>query len=416
MKKKVMIVFPGQGVQYPGMLKNLCGNMEELSWYIQEVKDAVDLDIELLCNSTDKEEMTKTQNAQPAIFFTSFCQYKWLSSRYNIEPAFFAGHSLGEITALSCSGAIPLRDAIKLVIMRGKYMAEMNGQGKMAAVMGAPEKVVNEVCEKLCQGDDVVCIANYNSEEQLTISGYSQGVDKACEILESQGYRCVPLKVSAAFHSKYMQSAAERLLQSLKDMEYHFFDAPVISNVTARPYCDGNQIPDMLYKQLTHGVMWKGIVSYAQKCGVDLIIEVGPGNVLQNLVKQISPSITVLSLGNVSDLERLDQFFTLKENTKNYYYLTERCMAVCVCERNMNFNEEEYEKGVADPYRKLKEMKEKCQEKGSCTKEDAVNAIMTVIEILKNKNTTEERIRARLCQIMRETDTEPEFSHLLLKI
>lgn len=409
-----MVVFPGQGSQYPGMLEKLCEKNEDMEWLLEKAKQTIDKDMVSICDNLPEEELKKTDNAQLALFFTSYCQYKWLRSHYEIEPVFFAGHSLGEITALACSGAINIETGLNLVFLRGKFMAEMNGIGKMAAVLGASEEVVQEVCKTVSNENKSVCIANYNSDNQLIISGYVEGVDQACALLIEKGYRCIMLKVSGAFHSKYMQNAADKLYPHLKDTQYGLFTAPVISNVNAKPYCTGDRVADNLYKQLTFPVLWRDTIQYAEKAGVELVIEVGPGHILKGMVQQNS-EIPIISIGEEKDKARLSEFLREKNVDKDYLFLLQRCLGVSVCERNTNFSDEEYQKGVVDVYKQLTELKDKCIQQDSCTLENAEVAIKYMIQILSTKGVNRQRINARIQEVIWETNTEKEFGHLILK-
>lgn len=413
MNKRVMFVFPGQGAQYPGMLGELCEKDYYMEWLLEKEKQIVGKDIAYICDALSEDELKRTENSQLALFFVSYCQYKWLRSHYEVEPIFFAGHSLGEISALTCSGALTIEDGLKLVSLRGRYMSEVSGSGKMAAVFDAPEKVVNEVCTKISNKKDSVCIANYNSNKQLIISGADECVEKAVASLNEKGYRCVMLKVQGAFHSKYMQSAADKLKPYLKELEYGIFEAPVISNVTAKPYCSNDIIEDNLYNQIISPVLWNKTIEYAIKSGVELFVEVGPGHVIKGLIKQIT-DIPVLSIGDESDRNRLSSFFKFKNEDKNLIFLVQRCLGISVCEKNKNFDEEMYQKGVIDVYNNLTALKDKCIATNSCSIDDAETAIKYMIQILRTKGVDNRRINARINQLLRETNTEVEFCHLIL--
>lgn len=318
-----MVVCPGQGSQYPGMLNSLCEKSEDMEWLLEIAKHSIGQDMERLCDTLSEEELKKTENAQLALYFTTYCQYQWLRSHYEVEPQFFAGHSLGEISALSCAGALSIENGLKLVAKRGEYMAQMNGVGKMAAVMDAPEEVVREVCEVVSNEEEQVCIANYNSKTQLIISGGESCVDQAVAKLVEKGFRCIMLKVSGAFHSKYMQEAADQFYPVLKETSFGIFEAPVL---------------------------WRDIVQYAEKAGVELIIEVGPGHVLKGLIQR-DTEIPVLSIGEDNDRNKLGMYLQEKKPGKDYLFLIQHCLGVTVCERNTNFDEVSYQTGVVEVYK-----------------------------------------------------------------
>lgn len=414
MSKKIMIAFPGQGAQYPGMFQDLATLYSGVEWLRAKADATAKYDIRHICDELTKEELTKTENAQSALFFTSYCLFKWLRETYEIEPVFYAGHSLGEISALTATGALEFTDAVELVLRRSRYMSEVKGSGKMAAVIGSEgEEPIKEVCAQLSTGSNKIQIANYNSNTQYIISGNDEAVDEAIKILAEKGYRCVPLNVSGAFHSPYMQEAADRLKEDFLKYNFikpNFFEAPVISNIDARPYCDSAQIKDRLYKQITSGVLWKDTILYAAKLDVDIIIECGPGSVLKNLVRQIS-DIPVLSLADIGDRNCLNQYFSIRNGANDFKLLMERCIAVSVCEMNHNYNEDEYQKGVVEPYKQMNELKASCE---SPTAEGCETIIKYMLQIFKTKGVAQERIRVRLNQVLRESNQDKQFEHLLI--
>jgi [acyl-carrier-protein] S-malonyltransferase len=246
---KTAFVFPGQGSQAVGMGKELAEK------YLDQAGEILGFDLKKICFDGPEEELKKTEIQQPAIFTVSVAAFNQLSSRVP-APAFVAGHSLGEYSALHAAGVLDFEDGVRLVHLRGKFMQEAvpQGQGAMAAVLGADNKVIKEVCAAVGN----VWPANFNSPGQVVISGTKEGVAAAGEKLKAAGARkIIPLAVSAPFHCPLMQPAADKLKKELEKIDLHDAQVPVIANVTAQPVTSAAEIRELLYKQVTGSVLWE---------------------------------------------------------------------------------------------------------------------------------------------------------------
>ena len=282
-------VFPGQGSQYVGMGKDLF-EAHPASRALMEKADAI-LGVPLsgFCFSGPEEELRQTRNTQPAIFLHSIALLSAMPGR----PAMVAGHSLGEYSALVAAGALDFEDALRLVRLRGELMqrAGEDHPGTMAAVVGLSPRVIEEVCREAAPAG-IVQPANFNSPGQIVISGSVAGVRKGMEIAKARGARMVKeLVVSGAFHSPLMESAQGGLKEALDRTAIRDARIPVYANVTAEPVLRADEIRTLLVRQLTSPVRWEESVRNMARDGMTACTEIGPGKVLQGLIKRITPEV-----------------------------------------------------------------------------------------------------------------------------
>jgi [acyl-carrier-protein] S-malonyltransferase len=301
---KMAFIFPGQGAQYVGMGKDLAGQFARAREVFEQADDALSMKISSLCWEGPEESLTLTANAQPAILATSVACLEVLRG-CGIAPAFVAGLSLGEYTALVSAGSLEFGDALRVVRQRGIAMQEAcpEGTGAMAAVVGLPGEAVKRACEE-AQGAGLVALANYNCPGQVVISGEKAAVLKASAIATSMGAkRVIPLAVSAPFHCGLMQPARDRMAEILSRTEVRQAQTPVIANAIAQPVSDPGDIRDCLVRQITSPVLWEQSIRLMVGSGVEVFIEVGPGKTLAGMVKKTSADVRCYSYDGRESLE-----------------------------------------------------------------------------------------------------------------
>ncbi|AFN75682.1 malonyl CoA-acyl carrier protein transacylase [Melioribacter roseus P3M-2] len=300
---KKAFIFPGQGSQYVGMAKDLFENSVEAKEMILTAEEATGLPLRNLMFNGPEESLKQTDVTQPAIYLHSVVLSSLIRT---LEPDFVAGHSLGEYSALTAAGAVQFYEAVKLVHARGKAMlkAGIEKPGTMAAVVGLkPEKLI-EICN-LASSDGIVQCANFNSPGQIVISGSVTGVRKAMEIAKQEGAKLVKeLVVSGAFHSPLMENARDELKETLDSTPFYDAKKPVYTNVTAKPVQNKDEIKELLLAQLTSPVRWEESIKNMIDDGADEFYEIGPGKVLQGLVKRINPDVRIFGIEKYSDLDR----------------------------------------------------------------------------------------------------------------
>ncbi|OGD14225.1 [acyl-carrier-protein] S-malonyltransferase [Candidatus Atribacteria bacterium RBG_19FT_COMBO_35_14] len=306
---KIAFVFPGQGSQKIGMGKDLIENYPEANILFNianKVLKKEGVDIGKICFEGPEEELKNTVNAQPAILTISTILYKLLRKN-KIKPSIVAGHSLGEYSALVASSAIKFEDAVMLVRKRGEYMqsAAPAGTGSMLAIIGLEKDEISKMCEKI-KDIGLVKIANHNSPTQIVVSGENKALEKLSIMAKEKGASMViPLKVSAPFHSSFMETAKENLARYLEKVKIDNPKIPIRCNVSADYMCNKEEVRSALIKQMTHPVEWVDSITKIYSEGINYFIEVGPGKVLKGLIKQIIPESNVFNVFDSNSLQNV---------------------------------------------------------------------------------------------------------------
>ncbi len=299
-------VFPGQGSQSVGMGKALADAFPEAKAVFDTADDALGEKLSTLCFEGPEDTLKLTANTQPAILTVSIAAHAVFTKRFPTAPAFVAGHSLGEYSALVAAGAMSLADAVRAVRARGTFMQEAvpSGVGAMSAVLGlAPEKVA-ELCREAAKGEIVSC-ANFNEPSQTVIAGHAAAVERAGVLLKAAGAkRVLLLPVSAPFHCELMSPVVPRLDEVLSKITFTAPSAPVVTNVEATPNADPSKVKALLLRQVTGSVRWIECVQALEQAGVTKIVELGPGKVLSGLVKRIAKGIECVNVEDPASLEK----------------------------------------------------------------------------------------------------------------
>src|ERR1051325_8035449 len=301
--RPLAILFPGQGSQSPGMGKELFEKFPVARRVFEEADDALGFSISRLCFEGPPEDLQLTENTQPAILTVSVAAFR-VAAEAGIAPAFVAGHSLGEYSALVAAGSLGLSDAVRTVRARGRYMQEAVpvGTGAMAAVIGGELSEIQRVCEE-ARGDQVCSVANVNSPSQIVIAGNTEAVARAVELLKGTAKRVIKLNVSAPFHCALMKPAQDRLARDLGQLVFNEPAMPVVTNVDARATTAPDQLRDALVRQVSAPVRWVESMELLRQQGVEAFVEAGPGKVLSGLMRQISREVKTLKVEDAASLE-----------------------------------------------------------------------------------------------------------------
>lgn len=302
----VAVVFPGQGSQAVGMGKDLLAysQAEEL---IGRADAALGYPLSRIMFEGPEEELKLTQNTQPALLTHSLALWSFL--RDKLSPAYFAGHSLGEYTALVAAGGLAFEDAVKAVHNRGKYMQEAVpvGVGGMLAVLGAENSDIEEVCRQISREGSVAEPANYNSEGQVVVAGHLDALERFSVEMKARGAkRLIPLPVSAPFHSSLMKEARNKMEKYLAGVTISPLQTPVVNNVDVAVETAPADILDSLIRQITGAVKWSQLVKKLGELGVTHFIEVGSGSVLTGLIKKTDRSAVCMSVSTAQDLQKIE--------------------------------------------------------------------------------------------------------------
>lgn len=297
-------IFSGQGSQYIGMGKDLYENFDEAKKVFDIASESINLDLKKLCFDGTIEELNRTENTQPAVVTMTLAALAAFN-KYNIKPFVVAGLSLGEYSALTCSGIFNINQVIPLVKKRGKYMQEAvpEGIGKMIAILGLSEDKVIEACKQASELG-IVEAANFNCPGQIVIGGEIKAVDLAAELAAQKGaLKTVVLPVSAPFHTSMLKPAADNLAKELENINLNDMNIKVISNVDAN-YVQKDKIKDLLRKQVMSPVLWEQIIRKMINDGVDTFIEIGPGKTLTGFVRKVDRKLKVFNIEDTKSLNK----------------------------------------------------------------------------------------------------------------
>lgn len=299
-------VFPGQGSQSIGMLSDLATQYPQVQETFAEAEQALGYDLWQLITQGPEEELNQTHRTQPAMLAAGIAAWRCWQAKSDIKPSFFAGHSLGEYSALVAAGSIDFKDALKLVAKRGELMQEAvpAGEGAMAAILGLEDAVVNEICQE-ASATGLVEAVNFNSPGQVVIAGEADAVSKATEIAKDKGAkRALVLSVSVPSHCALMKPAADKLAAELDKIEIKQPDTPVLHNASVTSTADPAEIKSLLSQQLHSPVRWVETVEWFAAQGAENIVECGPGKVLAGLTKRINKSLNGLPVFDNASLDK----------------------------------------------------------------------------------------------------------------
>jgi len=303
------VIFPGQGSQIVGMGKEFYDKFDFVKKLFKEADETLNFSLSKLILEGPKDELDLTINTQPSIFLISYSIYSVIKNEFNInlsKAKYFAGHSLGEYSALSCAGYLNFSDTLKILRIRGDAMQNSvpKGQGGMVAVLGSSVEIIEKIL-KDNQKKFIAQIANDNSEGQIVLSGKTEDLDNLILVLKENSIKNIKLPVSAPFHCSLMSNATKIMTEELNKLTFKDSQNKLISNVTAEEVSSVEDLKDLLIKQIENRVRWRESVINMIKNDVNHFIEIGPGKVLSGLVKRINRDVMINTINNQEDIEKL---------------------------------------------------------------------------------------------------------------
>ncbi len=391
----IAFLFPGQGSQYPGMGSGWVRHPSVLRTF-EEAESALGIPLRDICFQGDSPDLSATEIAQPAILTVSVAAFRLLREEFGLEPAWMAGHSLGEITALVCSESMGFDQAVKLVRARGLLMrdAGRGAEGTMTAVEHADVDRIQAICAGIRDAGGSVWISNFNGSDQNVLSGRTASVAKAEDLLRSEGALCIPLRVKGAFHSPLMEPMVEAFRTEIARCRFSPSRWPVISSVTGMLYFGSDQMGGTLERQLVQPVLWSSVMEFLSSAGCRRGIEVGPGKVLRNLARKRRSEIEFLSFDAKEDAERIPRValpapgnprLPQADPCMDGRKLLRLCLGAVASTRNRNWGEDAYRAGVLVPMQRLKELERLGAVQGigpgtdAC--EEALGLLMSILQV-----------------------------------
>ncbi len=304
------VIFPGQGSQIVGMGKEFYQKFDIVKQYFEEADEALNFSISNLILEGPKNELDLTMNTQPAIFLVSYSIFNTINKEFDINlgnAKYFAGHSLGEYSALSCAGYLSFAETIKILKKRGEAMQDAvpKGEGGMVAVLGSTTENIENILNEN-KNSFKIEIANDNSEGQLVLSGRISELEKLMSLLKEKNIKNIKLPVSAPFHCNLMSKATEVMASEINKLKFNSSDQKLISNVTAKEVSDIENLKYLLIKQIENRVRWRESIINMINAEVEHFVEIGPGKVLTGLVKRINKNVKINSINSLEDIKNLN--------------------------------------------------------------------------------------------------------------
>lgn len=390
------------------MGKGLFNDFDIAKETFAEANEVLGFDLQKICFEGSLQKLNQTENMLPAILTVSVAAFRVYMKEIGYKPTFLAGHSLGEYSALTCSGAIAFADAVKLVHKRSLLATQVKG-GLMSVINGVSLEEILDICQKQNASGEILALACQNSIDQFVLSGKEEAVVHAEDQIILLNGQATPILMAPPFHSPLMKEVLPQLQEELGTLTFDTFQFPVVANATALPYKGTDQIIDHLSLQLTSTVRWFDTIAFFQANDVDLTIEMGPKAILSDLIGSRT-GLTALSFGQKEDRSAIKDRLQIVSNRYAPTIIT-RSLAIAVATRNRNTDNEQYRLGVEVPYEQLEQLQLELEEKGMEPTEAQMRQALTWLsQIMRTKGTTKEEQLRRFQQILLETGTEEQLS------
>lgn len=356
--QKVALLFSGQGSQFIGMGNNFFDQYQVVRQTFEEASEVLGRDMAKLCFEGRLVDLCRMNNLQAALLTVCSAMYRVFVQEYNYNIDFYAGHSLGEFAALSCSGAISFADALRIAEYRGKLVEDvtLRGEYSMTIVDGIESKIVEEVCSTVSNIQCYAQVSCYNSRTQSAISGHQKVVEKVEKILLDRGAKTTPLIMSPPLHCAIMKPTANEFYKEIDKYKFRFSRKPVIANVNALPYSGIDEIKKLLKLQLYKPVQWERVIKFLIRHGADIFVEISPKNMMCGLFRKDYENRKAYCFGQKEDREALKRNMLDLQPYRDVFSFITKCMVAAVSTPNTNNTINEYKMGVIEPYNKLKEM------------------------------------------------------------
>ncbi|QUI21907.1 acyltransferase domain-containing protein [Vallitalea pronyensis] len=403
---KIALVFPGQGTQYVGMGESFYNNYLVCRQTYEEASDISGVDVAQLCFKSSLGALSQIKNMQLSVVTTCVAIARAYFYEYGMTPQFCAGHSVGEIAAFIVSGAIGFSDGIQILMKRGELLEEVYHQH--VGTMLIAEEIDYSAVEGLIEGSKLhkdVYISCESSHNQILLSGTDEGIEMIQEKLLDHQARITPLITSTPMHCPLMGSIEKTFYDYLCGFEFYPFRIPVITNLYGTPFSDPDLIPEVMSKHLTHPVKWKKIIECMDKYGVSIALEMGPKNLVTNLVGNIAPDMTAYCFGKKMDRKHFHEKFIADESyKKDIPDFMSRCLGIAVATKNANPSTEAYQKGVVDNYNAIKKIQKDIQDTNrKVLKTDMEIALQYLENIMKTKMVPENEQKSWIKRLLDET-------------
>ncbi|WP_074083258.1 ACP S-malonyltransferase [Paenibacillus sp. P32E] len=383
--ERLACLFPGQGSQYSGMGRRWYKEYSIVRRVFEEASEVLKYDLKRICFEGETEQLADTRITQPAIVTLSVAAYQIFVNEVGITPAYYAGHSLGEYSALCCAGVIRFDDMLRLVQVRGQLMYEAveAGTGLMQAIRGVGITSIYEACEEVSDESGLVTVANVNSNNQVVISGHRSAVIKVSERLQQQFARAsaISLQVGAPFHSPLMVRAAQTFRKEFDKYTLYSTDKLVISNLTGLPYRRSSELKTALASQISATVQWKASMDFFTRQGIDRFVELGPGTTLRNLLKNTDNDLRCYAFDDPGDLAELKR---MKWAPLMPSQVISWCLATAVATPNRGQQSEQSLTAITNMYKRLQTLKKR-SEKIENAQEEMIEAITVIKQMMMEK-------------------------------